>query len=383
MAPSQLWTTFKGDIGRAGTSRSPFLQKPYFRSMLKLGPILSSPVADENSAFISTITGRTYCIGITGSVVSWHANTSAPIVSTPSIYDRFLIVATFSDWIKTATNKHDPSKIVAFNRRDGAEVWQFELRRGIFSSICSLRDTHVVGCLDGKIYALTTEGNLRWHFVTRGEVWCSPSSDGLRIIVGSDDGILYALDMDGSLIWKTQLQGKVRTSSPCLCGQEHQERDNDNQQGHDSDEGSLCIGTQQGILYRIDKRNGAIHWAVDLGSPVLSSPSSFQNRIVVGTTDGYLHCMRSIDGSHIWKFRTSGKIWSSPILTEEGMKIFVGSLDSHIYCLDANSGRLVWKFPTMGWIDSSPSIAHGLLLVGSRDGFLYVFDRGENLPYIR
>jgi outer membrane protein assembly factor BamB len=93
--------------------------------------------------------------------------------------------------------------------------------------------------------------------------------------------------------------------------------------------------------------------------------------------------MRSIDGSHIWKFRTSGKIRSSPILTEEGMKIFVGSLDSHIYCLDANSGRLVWKFPTMGWIDSSPSIAHGLLLVGSRDGFLYVFDRGENLPYIR
>jgi outer membrane protein assembly factor BamB len=63
--------------------------------------------------------------------------------------------------------------------------------------------------------------------------------------------------------------------------------------------------------------------------------------------------------------------------------VFVGSLDSHIYCLELSSSQLLWKFPTMDMIDSSPCIASGMLFVGSRDGYLYVFDRGDMIPYIR
>lgn len=34
--------------------------------------------------------------------------------------------------------------------------------------------------------------------------------------MGSDDCRLYALDLDGRMVWKTKLDGKIRSSSPCL-----------------------------------------------------------------------------------------------------------------------------------------------------------------------
>lgn len=372
---SDSWTSFKGNNQRTGTSSSAFLRKPTFKTMIKLGPILSSPVSDNESVYVGTITGRIYRIEISSSLIKWHINTSSPIVSTPSIYKGRLIVGTFSNWVGDATLDNEPNNVCAFDVQDASEIWKFKLQNGVFSSICSIHDgIHVFGCLDGKIYALNNDGDVRWQFTTGSEVWCSPSSDGNRIFVGSDDCMLYALDLDGNMIWKTKLNGKIRSSSPCLS--------NDNDDDCD-DLGfpSLYIGTQSGNLYRINKDNGAILWSTHLGSPLLSSPSKIQKHILVGSSDGHLHCVRSTNGSSIWKYKTAGKIWSSPLLTR-GLKVFVGSLDSHIYYLDILSGQLLWKFPTMDMIDSSPCLAGGMLFVGSRDGYLYFFDQGDMISYI-
>lgn len=169
------------------------------------------------------------------------------------------------------------------------------------------------------------------------------------------------------MIWKTKLQGKVRSSSPCLTC--------DTDDCNDPGSPSLYIGTQSGNLYRIKKDNGAVLWSSDLGSPLLSSPSSIQGYVLIGSSNGYLHCLKSACGSLFWKFKTADKIWASPALTK-GLKVFVGSLDSHIYYLDILTGRVLWKFPTLDMIDSSPCITGGMLLVGSRDGYLYFFDQG-------
>jgi outer membrane protein assembly factor BamB len=365
------WATFKGNILRTGRSEFPFLRKPSFRSMIKLGPILSSPVFDKTAVYVGTITGRIYRVESSNLAVKWHVNASSPIVSTPSIYNDRLIVGSFSTWVNAKTSAPGPSRITAYDLQNGMEDWEFELKAGVFSSICSVRDIHVFGCVDGKVYALDKHGDLKWHFETGGEVWCSPSSDGVRIFVGSDDGCLYAFDLDGDLVWKTNLNGKIRSSSPCLSNGDH-----------DNLPGSLYIGTQSGLLYRIDKENGSILWALELGSPVLSSPSLLRNQVVVGSSDGYLYLVKSNDGSLDWRFKTGGKIWSSPIVVDEHRAV-VGSLDSHIYWVDLASRNLVWKFPTMDMIDSSPCVTSGMLFVGSRDGYLYVFDRGDMMPYIR
>lgn len=83
-----------------------------------------------------------------------------------------------------------------------------------------------------------------------------------------------------------------------------------------------------------------------------------QGYTLVGSSDGHLHCVKSAGGTLIWRFKTAGKIWSSPVLTK-GLKVFIGSLDSHIYYLDIPTSQLLWKFLTMDMIDSSPCLAGG------------------------
>ncbi|MGA7367722.1 MAG: PQQ-binding-like beta-propeller repeat protein [Nitrososphaeraceae archaeon] len=377
-SPSDLksqdsWTCFKGSNQRTGMSNSASLRKPTFKNMIRVGPVLSSPVSDNKSVYVGTITGRMYRIDRRSFVVNWHANACNPVVSSPSIYKDDLIVGTFSRWAYQSAVDSEPSSVSAFNVHDATKKWKYVLQNGVFSSICSIDDIHVFGCLDGKIYAISNEGTLKWQFATGGEVWSSPSSDGHKIFVGSDDCNLYALDLGGKLVWKTKLEGKIRSSSPCLS--------NDSGDYNDLGSTSLYIGTQGGNLYRIDKDNGAILWSSDLRSPLLSSPSSIQGYVLIGSSSGYLHCVRSADGSSIWKFKTADKIWASPLLTKS-LKVFVGSLDSHIYYLDILTGQVLWKFPTMDKIDSSPCLAGGMLIVGSRDGYLYFFDQGEMIPYI-
>ena len=184
LEPHNSWTCFKGSIQRTGASNSSFLRKPIFKNMIKVGPLLSSPVADNQSVYVSTITGRIYRIDRRSLSVKWHVNASNPIVSSPSIYKDYLIVGTFSKWVYESVTYSEPSTVIAIDIHDATEMWKYELQDGIFSSICSIEDIHVFGCLDGKIYALNKEGNLSWQFVTGGEVWSSPSSDGHSIFVG-------------------------------------------------------------------------------------------------------------------------------------------------------------------------------------------------------
>jgi outer membrane protein assembly factor BamB len=59
------------------------------------------------------------------------------------------------------------------------------------------------------------------------------------------------------------------------------------------------------------------------------------------------------------------------------------NVNSHIYGVDINTGRQIWKFPTMNMLDSSAAIASNMMLIGSRDGLLYVFGLGIPPSYIR
>lgn len=70
-----------------------------------------------------------------------------------------------------------------------------------------------------------------------------------------------------------------------------------------------------------------------------------------------------------WKFKTEGKIFSSPI-TKSGI-VYIGSEDGFLYAIEEKSGNLKWKFKTDGAIHSSPSIFEDTVFFGSFDGNYY------------
>jgi outer membrane protein assembly factor BamB len=70
-----------------------------------------------------------------------------------------------------------------------------------------------------------------------------------------------------------------------------------------------------------------------------------------------------------WQTRLSTRA-SAPIIAAG--KVFVADVDAHSVCaLDASDGNLIWSYTTGGRVDSPPTYHQGLLLFGSRDGWVY------------
>ena len=71
----------------------------------------------------------------------------------------------------------------------------------------------------------------------------------------------------------------------------------------------------------------------------------------------------------LWKTRFKTAV-SAPVIAEG--KVFVAEIDAHVLrALDAASGKVLWEYVAGGRIDSPPTYTKGLLLMGSRDGWVY------------
>ncbi|MFL6316424.1 MAG: PQQ-binding-like beta-propeller repeat protein [Nitrososphaeraceae archaeon] len=366
------WKMFRGSSMRTGISASKISSKPSLLEVMEVGPAVSSPVFEDGTIYISTITGRIFAVNSFQKRIKWHSNVSSPIVSSPLVHDGILVAATYDSWIK-GTSSIGQNFVLGMSTEDGRQLWCYEISGDVFSSPCLVDDmVIVIGSIKKGIHAIDGHsGNVRWLFETDGEVWSSASYNGKEIFIGSDDGFLYCLDIDGKLLWKTKLNGKVRSSSPCLsCDDEVQSSS------------SIFIGTYGGGMICLNQSTGKIKWSKHISKPVMASPATIKDKVFFATSDNRIYCFRVNDGSKIWDFETTDRIWSSPCLSEYGGTIFFGSLDSHIYGIDINTGRQTWKFPTMSMVDSSPAIAKGMMFIASRDGLLYVFGSLSTPSYI-
>ena len=87
--------------------------------------------------------------------------------------------------------------------------------------------------------------------------------------------------------------------------------------------------------------------------------------LYVGCEDGYLYALNLRQGALQWRHHCGGGVTSSPILWN-GLLI-VGSTDRHVYALDVNSGWPVWRFRAEKAIISSPRIHEETVYIGSAD----------------
>jgi len=71
----------------------------------------------------------------------------------------------------------------------------------------------------------------------------------------------------------------------------------------------------------------------------------------------------------LWKTKFKTKV-SAPVIAEG--KIFIAETDAHVLrALDAGGGEILWEYIAGGRIDSPPTYYKGLLLFGSRDGWVH------------
>lgn len=233
-------------------------------------------------------------------------------------------------------------------------------------------------------------GGILWRASLPGPVRSTAALSGDVVYVGSSGGRLHALDRStGRELWSYEA-GAAVNGSPAVA------------------DGVVYVTDLESTLHAVDARTGRelwrretgpdrpFPWGHESGDIYPSSPTLARvgGRVLLffGAGDGSVHAVEPASGEPVWRFRTDGRVRSTPAVA--GGILVVGSADGHVYGLDAVTGEERWRHATRGaslasaefgfdrrTIQSSPAIADGRVHIGARDGFLYTLDlaTGERL----
>ena len=91
---------------------------------------------------------------------------------------------------------------------------------------------------------------------------------------------------------------------------------------------------------------GSLKWKYKTDGKIFSSPITKNGVVYIGSEDGFLSAIEEKSGNLKWKFKTNGAIHSSPSLYEN--IIYFGSFDGNYYAVNTKNGKLIWKFKTGG-----------------------------------
>jgi outer membrane protein assembly factor BamB len=302
-------------------------------------------------------------------------------------------------------------------------AWRAKFRaptgRGVINSSVAVGPKAVYVGSD-KPYALfafrRSDGKLLWKRST-GQTESSPAVSNGRVFVGSNDGHLYAFRAaTGKLLWKRDVGFEVASSSPTVVGR------------------AVYIAAEEtihgdGVLYKLDARNGAVKWQADLGASsqdgFASAASVAAGVVYVGTENGQVlafsvrcsnPCLPGTryeaepgaemgtpavngndlyvtgdgnNGTFVYAFTVSRSPvvlprWKGDELTPftfstpavDDRLVYVQGYKLYAYPVkcrpDGGICKPHWKASVRGFA-ASPAVANGVVYIGSTNGRLYAF----------
>lgn len=137
-------------------------------------------------------------------------------------------------------------------------------------------------------------------------------------------------------------------------------------------ESRVVIGSDDGYVHCLEQSSGEQLWETRIGKDIHSSPAYAMGSIFVGSEDGKMYCLDLETGEVVWSFKTEAPIHSSPVVYNQ--RLYFGSYDFNVYCISPIDGELIWKYQTYGEVFSSPAVYEERVYIGSDDGKLYCLD---------
>src|SRR5436190_8141869 len=212
-----------------------------------------------------------------------------------------------------------------------------------------------------------------WSFYAEAPVRSTPLISNGNVFFGNTKGNFYAINKrTGKLAWQYNTGFAINSSAA-------------------SQDGKIFFADNKQTVYVLKETTGQLLWKFDLGNKqaypwrfdyFYSSPTLYEDKLIIGGDDGYLHLLTQKDGKELWKFKTKGIIRSTAAIVSN--MAIVGDMDGTLYALDIKTGKEKWNYKTLGdsldnekfgfdrkAILSSPVVAQNKILFGSRDGILY------------
>ncbi|MCA1747690.1 MAG: PQQ-binding-like beta-propeller repeat protein, partial [Bacteroidales bacterium] len=274
---------------------------------------------------------------------------------------------------------------------DGKLKWKINTGSGVEAPALIQNEIAYVGNYEGKVFAIeVSSGRTLWTYATEGQIigaanYWEPegagrgsgrtgnagksgsanggsrgSVEGGVIVVGSYDYYLHGIDAaTGEGLWKYEADNFLN-GAPAIV------------------DGVAVFGGCDGLLHQVRVKDGALVSRKEVASYIAGSVAADQGVTYVGDYDGKFTCMELSSGREVWSFKdeaTDLPFIAAPSLSKD--KVYIGSRDKYVYCFDKKDGKLQWKVNTGGRVDASPVLVREKLIVATLRGDLLIMDSSD------
>lgn len=293
--------------------------------------------------------------------------------------------------------------LLAVDLESGEKKWQREFEMSFEAAPAILKDTVYIGSEDMKLYALElATGKEKWSIETEDKITAGvnltpkPDGDGHWILLNGYDGVCRSLDAaTGQEIWNHATEQPINGTPAVVDGKwvvfggcDHYLYTLDLKTGKAlkkvegeapivstvGTEGSFVAwGDHSNQVMGADLQAGQLNWKYsDRQFPFMAAPAVDQKNVYIGGRDKKIHAISRETGKGVWKFKTGGRVESSPILFTDGL--VSGSSDGRLYALDLKDGSEIWMVDLGESLVAAASYAKGTLLIGSEDGTMFALE---------
>lgn len=251
-------------------------------------------------------------------------------------------------------------EVVALSQSEGEELWRTRLSSDILSAPQSAENIVAVLTEDSRVYGLKAQsGEIIWSYKHTAPLLQLRGSapviiDDGKVYVGFANGFVSALDLKtGQLLWQqavsyprgrseidrvVDVNGRMAIKNDILYAVNYQgrvvaidtrsqrllwEKESSSYAGLTVSDEAVFITDDESVIWALDRDSGDTLWKQpDLLFRELTAPTVFQNMIVVGDYQGYVHMIQADNGQLLGRTQVGSAPIHTPVVTI-GNDIFV------------------------------------------------------------
>ena len=291
--------------------------------------IYGSTAVAEDLVYVGGYNGKVYAINSESGALRWEyprEDNLEPIVGALVVSQGMLYFGC-SD-----------GKVYTLDAATGDRVGEpFQTEDKIWSTPVIEGDTLYVGSFDNRLYALDIQsGNEKWQFDAKGAVGSVPLVHGNTVYVGSFDAHVYAVNAtDGSLKWRSEAEAiGWFWARPVIYGDVIY---------------APCI---DGKVYLLDAASGReVAPAIDLGSPIVSSPVLVDGRVIVASQEGKIYSLDTSSNqlSALFDLGDEEEEIYAPLSASDGVVYIHAQTSKYdtLYAVEVKTGIETWRSITL------------------------------------
>lgn len=259
-------------------------------------------------------------------------------------------------------------------------LWNFKTNDAIKASPVVCNGVIVIGSVDGNVYGITLEGTLKWKVNTGNGIEAPAMINNDIAYIGNLDGRVLAIELaTGKTLWSYSTEGQIMGAPNFMRlgdGETGRRGEGSSSADDTAGEGIVVIGSYDYYLHGIDAKTGVGLWKYEADNFINGAAAIYEGVAIFGGCDGLLHQVNVKDGT--LKSRQEVATYVAGSVAVDNWFTYVGDYDGKFTCLDLKNGKVLWIYKNeetdLPFI-ASPSVSADKVFIGSRDKFVYAFNK--------